>query len=118
MISDEKIWKAVANILKMQELKKRQLKLYDDMADTMILRVAYGLSMKGGVSFSIIDESDPRMSRVDNFGRGKGKYGTRTSRFPIRSIKGMVRIKHEGVIEIEDDLLDFHRKTRGRFLRG
>jgi len=118
MISDEKIWKGIDNIHKMINLKKRQIELFNDMADTMTIRVAYGLSMKGGVSFCIIDESIPVRSRVDNNGRGKGKYGTRESRFGAASIRGKVKIKYGGEVEVEDELLDFHRKTRGRFLRG
>ena len=118
MIDATKLWKGAESARKLAELTQRKVKLYHDMADTLAIRAAYDLPVEGGVSFCIIDESDPWVSRVDNRGYGKGKYGSRGSRFPIRSIKGKVKIKHEGKLVVEDELLDFHRKTRGVFVRG
>ena len=106
-ISGDKAFEAVDNIVKMLELKKRQITLFNQMADTLTLRAAYNLSMKGGASFCIIDESLPMRSRVDNRGYGKGKYGVGTTKFPIRHIKGIAKIKIDGMPEIEDDLLEF-----------
>ena len=117
MSDDNKMWKGYEKAVKLRALIEKQSYLYRQMADTFALRAGYDLSAKGGASFVIIDESHPMRSRVDNAGRGKGKYGTRESRHAMNSIRGIVKIKVDGQPEITDELLEFHRKTRGVFLR-
>ena len=119
MSDDNKLWEGATRAREIQELCKRQVKLYQDMADTLALRAAYDLPTEGGVSFCIRDESRPMSSQVDSGGRGRGKYGhTNKNYSQMNSIKGVVEIKHNGELVVKDELLEFHRKTRGLFLRG
>lgn len=118
--STDKLWAAADKAKQLIKHSERQQELFRQLRDTYALRAAYDLPLEGAYGFCIIDESFPAQSRVDNNGYGRGKYGSRTARYNVSSIRGVVHIYKDQARPplIEDDLLEFHRKTRGVFLRG
>ena len=124
--STDKLWAAADKAKQLIKHSERQQELFRQLRDTYALRAAYDLPLEGAYGFCIIDESFPRRSQVDSNGYGRGKYGGDRGKHQtgrnnnINCIRGVVHIYKDQARPplIEDDLLEFHRKTRGVFLRG